>query len=177
MPPFIFMTWYRRLKPPRPKAARIRYSLSRPSSGLHLKKPPKKRKPKYVFYRTYSKPLHVNGYKIKVISKYGISKYFDVPLITITRWEDAGALPEPFIEQTRGGKVVKFYLAAQIYCLAKVVNDLIDDGYIAIRWRTLPDHVEMLHAGYASAFASLNRRMTSTGGYRSHDKYGVEIGG
>lgn len=171
--PFTFgaasMTWYAYIKPPRSRADRVRAARNSTASGERTRKPPKLRDPKHVFYRTYSTSVYIGGYRAKVITRHGIAKLFDVPLSTVHGWDKAGVLPEPFMVQERGTSNVPVYLAAQIRCLMIVVRDLVKDGYVSIQWQGLPDHMAMLHAGYAEAQANFQKRL-------SGEKYGGEAG-
>jgi hypothetical protein len=132
-----------------------------------MRKPPKVRDPKHVFYKTYSSALHINGYKAKVITRYGIAKFFNVSLRTVHGWDSLGVLPEPFVMQQRGGIVVPVYLAAEIRCLMMVVTDLVAEGYVSIQWTDLHEHFVMLHAGYEQARAAFMKRLNG-------EKYGGE---
>jgi hypothetical protein len=154
--------WYRTLKPSRSRADRIRTAVRAPINTERTRKPPKTRSPKDVFYKTYSNNMYINGYKAKVITRYGIAKLFNVGLKTIHVWDKCGVLPEPFMLQERGNQVIPIYLASQIRCLMIVVTDLVAQGYVSIRWEGLPEYLEMLHTGYAEVMLNFNKRLNKS---------------
>ena len=161
--------WYSYIKPPRSKADRLRAAKRSPTNAERMRKPPKLRDPKHVFYRTFSTSVYLDGYRAKVITRHGIAKLFDVPLSTVHGWDRIGVLPEPFIIQQRGEQEVPLYLASQIRCLMIVVRDLVNDGYVSIQWQFLSEHVAMLQAGYDEAAANFRKRLKG-------ETYGGEAG-
>lgn len=117
------------------------------------------RKPEQAFYHAYSSPLFLNGYKVKTATRYQIAKLFKVGLPTITKWEKLGVLPNPVMYQSRGKFRYPVYLASQVRCLVLVVNDIVKEGaYLSIPWSYLPDHIAMLHEGYAVALHNYQKR-------------------
>lgn len=167
------MGWYKKIAPKRSKAARntdaARYK-SKPNG--RTRNPPVIRHDKMIFYSTYCRSLYISGYRAKVCSRYHIAKYFDVPVSTVHRWGEAGALPPPFywMEHPRGSYPV--FLAAQVRVLAMVIRDLVKDhGYVSIPWYNLPDHIAMLQEGYAVAKAAFVSRMDKP--TREADRFGV----
>lgn len=153
------MTWHKKLPLPGSTAARIRASRVRRTTGERLRPTLRERKPEQAFYKAYSTVLALNGYRVKVTTRYQIAKLFNVAVATISKWEKAGVLPEPLMYNTRGNTQYPLFLSAQIRCLILVVNDLIRDGsYVSIPWAHLPDHLAMLHEGYGVALNAFHKR-------------------
>ena len=166
------MSWYRRIKPKRSKAERLRdASRDRKTDYSRTRKPPTIRNEKQVFWSTYCRDLWIDGYKAKVASRYHIAKLFDVPVMTIHRWDSAGVLPDPYMILEGARKPYPIYLASQVRVLLVVVRDLVEDGYVSIPWEQLPEHYAMLHAGYAAALEAFERRLNPP--LKEGDKYGV----
>jgi hypothetical protein len=163
------MGWYKKLPVPRSKAARLRDVLRYDSP----RRPPTIRAEKLVFFKAYSKAVYLHGYRAKVCSRYHIAKFFGVPLSTIHSWHKAGALPEPFMQLYRESKPYPVFLSAQLRVLLVVVRDLVDAGYVSIPWRNLPDHLDMLHEGYAVALKNFNARYSPDEEREAADRFGV----
>lgn len=159
--------WYRKLPVPGTRADRIRYTRRSGANPERVRKPLKTRKPEHVFWKTFSKRVYINGCAAKVMTRYGIAKFFDIDVSTVSSWARLGVLPEPFMTQQRESIKTPLYLASQIRCLVIVINELTEQGYVSIQWRRLDDHVSMLHDGYDVAFDNFTRRT-------SHEAYGGE---
>lgn len=155
------MPWYRRIKAARSRADRIRANRVSPRPlPLRQRKPLRVRDPDHIFYSTYSTDFWLSGYKAKVISRWGIAKFFGTSVSTIYKWANHGVLPDPFVVQERGQHIVPLYLSSQIRCLMVVIRDLVEDGYITIPWQYLPEHFDMLHAGYDESRKKFKRRLS-----------------
>lgn len=166
------MTWYTRLKAPRSKAERLRdSSRDRTTDKSRNRKPPTVRNEKQVFWSTYSRSIFLQGYKVKVASRYHIAKLFDVPVSTIHRWDDNDVLPEPYMWLEGSRKPYPVYLSSQVRVLLVVVRDLVEDGYVSIPWDKLDDHKELLNKGYDAAMKAFLKRLNppDTGA----DRFGV----
>ena len=148
------------------------------SLKLRRRKQLKSRPPNHVFYKTFSRSVYLDGYKVKVCSRFQIGKIFNVPVSTVIKWDEAGVLPQPLMYLSMGAKQYPVWLAAQIRCLVLVVNQLVKESYVTIPWSKLPAHLAMLRQGYEEVFASFEKRA----GYVEvdedevkSDKYGVFI--
>lgn len=153
--------WYRKIAPKRSKAARTRVARNKVrTEEKRIRKPPRIRNEKFVFYRTYGKKVYINGYATKVCSRYHIAKFFDVSLKTVHRWDASGVLPTPFMRlEKSNGKTYPVYLSAQFRCLVMVMRDLVSYGYVTIPWQQLQEHIDMLHEGYAISARNHAKRM------------------
>lgn len=162
--------WYRRLDTPRSKAARLRDV--RRYEG-ESRTPPVIRNEKLVFFKAYGKSIFLNGYKVKICSRYHIAKFFGVPLSTVHSWDRNGALPEPFLWQDGPQGKYPIYLSSQMRVLLIVVRDLVSEGYVSIPWSRLPDHLAMLHEGYQFALRSFQARYQGDDEIETADRFGV----
>jgi hypothetical protein len=166
------MDWYKKLPVPRSKADRLRET-QRYAGGS--KEPITIRAEKMCFYKGYSKPLYIQGYKVKVCSRYHIAKFFGVPLSTILNWEKHNVLPEPFLYQEGPRGSYPVFLSAQLRVLLMVVRDLAAEGYVSIPWSRLPAHIQMLHEGYETARNAYYRRAVHQPYDGDGDRFGVVI--
>lgn len=67
------------------------------------------------------------------------------------------------------------YLVSQVLALRKVVKDLVEDGYVSIPWVDLPEHIEMLHAGYEEAADRAYSKFENDTGVDKADRFGVVL--
>lgn len=164
--------WYTRLPVPRRKADRLRETLRYSQDGGRNRKALTIRHEKLCFFKAYSRSVFIQGYKAKVCSRYHIAKFFGVPLSTVHNWHKHNVLPEPFMQLDGPHGPYPVFLSAQLRILLVVVRDLVLDGYVSIPWQRLPDHVAMLHRGYAAALKSFNKRA----GHEAYDGEGDRFG-
>lgn len=169
------MGWYKKLPVPRRKADRLRDTKRYGEAKGSNRNPITVRPEKLCFYKAYSKPLYIQGYKVKVCSRYHIAKFFGVPLSTIRNWASHGVLPEPFMMQDGPRGPYPVFLSSQLRVLLLVVRDLVKEGYVSIPWGRLPDHVAMLQEGYAAALKSFRQRATHQPYDGEGDRFGVVL--
>jgi hypothetical protein len=77
----------------------------------------------------------------------------------------------------REDKPYPVFLSAQLRVLVIVVRDLVEAGYVSIPWRNLPDHLDMLHEGYAAAYKAFQSRFSPDEERDEADRFGVIIDG
>jgi hypothetical protein len=169
------MKWYRKLPTPGRKNERLRYAAVSDTPTERTRKPLARRIPDAVFFKKYCSIVSVNGYRFKVMSRYQIAQLFGLrDTSTIIKWDRLGVLPEPFMYLQRRTKY-PVYLSSQIRCLVMVVNDLLDERYVAIPWQKMPQHVEMLHEGYSRALDAFEKRSGMVETAPKGDRFGVEF--
>jgi hypothetical protein len=171
------MKWLKRLPTPRYKSDRIREAARYANVSSKQKRNRKQltvRHSKAVYQPEYSKVIWVTGIKVRVMTRGRIAKLFNVPLSTVHNWGRLGVLPSPFAYSQNPVRSYPLYLSAEIHCLVLVVKLLLKDGYLSIPWKKLPDHIEMLHAGYGQARKRFLARF-ATKDEEAGDRYGVTI--
>lgn len=162
--------WYRKIPFKRSKSDR---SWDAKRYGYTQRNPPKPVRPSDIFKTRYSSDVVIQGYKAKVISRMKIAEFLGVSFKTVRTWDYLGVLPEPFMTKP-GSKNVPLFLSAQVRCLAMVVNDFTEAGFVQIQWAQYPDHCEMLAHGYAQTLHAFNKRMEHDP-LEATDKFGVVL--
>ena len=170
------MSWYRPIKTERSKSERLRRTAKYEQRGTgRLRKPLRIRPENHIFFKTFSRSIYVNGFRVKVCTRLNIANYFGVQHSTVLRWADKGLLPEPFYMIAGQSGMIPVYLASQIVALRKVLGDLVQQGYVTIPWSKLPEHVAMLKEGYLAAEKRQYKRLQRTEEIEKPDRFGVLI--
>jgi len=67
------------------------------------------------------------------------------------------------------------WIAGQINCFVRVLNDIYAAGYVSIPWRDLQEHTDMVEEGAAIAVERWNAKYTGVKEPLNVDKYGIEL--
>jgi len=145
--------WYTKVKPPRSRLVRFngreRDSLIRETSANPYKKKITQRKPSDLHDSRYNTLVIVNGMQVKLVSRYQLAKFLGVRYNTVTSWYLAGVFGDPFmVKVDKNGRECQYWLVKQMMCFIRVLNDLLQAGYLNFDWSRLPEAVEVIHNGF-----------------------------
>ncbi len=169
------MTWYHKIPLPQGRTnGRVRKRIANSSKGIErtiaIKNP-------HNIYRTKNLGTyhHIVGVRVKLFSLNDVAKFLGLNYHTLKRWYKDDALPTPFITFKGQDRSQPMWIAGQINCFVRVLNDIYAGGYVSVPWRSLPRHVGMIEAGAKEAVDRWNRNNTGEKEVDTTDKYGIEL--